>query len=139
MKSIFENELSKQGFIFKETSDVYYNIVPKNRIVEPLKVLLIISKPINPIYHGSQNGNELDAIGYFNFTLNSEHSLNYFIFAFKHLRKDSSLYMIIPTEELRRRLKKNIIRYRNGEHIELRLWLMGYDLYKTTNLGLEGE
>jgi hypothetical protein len=47
--------------------------------------------------------------------------------------------MIIPTEELKRRLKKNMIRYRSGDNIELRLWLIDDHLYDTTNLGLEGE
>lgn len=47
--------------------------------------------------------------------------------------------MIVPTEELRRRLKKIIIRYRSGEQIELRLWLMEDYLYNTTSMGLEGE
>lgn len=64
MKIEFEKELSRQGYIFQETVDRYYNIKPKNRIVQPLSVQLIISTPINLTYHGSQNGNELDGIGY---------------------------------------------------------------------------
>lgn len=139
MKSIFGTELSKQGFVFKETLDGYYNIVPKNRIVQAISVQLVISKSINLIIHGSQNGNELDGIGYFHFSLNSEHTPDYLIFAFKHLRNDSIQYMIIPTDELRKRLEKNIIRYMSGEYFEFRLWLMDGYLYDTTNLGLEGE
>lgn len=139
MKSIFEKELSKQGFSFQETSGRYYNIVQKNWIVLPTKAQLVISKPINLIHHGSQNGNELDAIGYFHFSLNSEHTPDYLVFAFKHLRNDSIQYMIIPTDELRKRLEKNIIRYMSGEYFEFRLWLMDGYLYDTTNLGLEGE
>lgn len=139
MKSIFEKELSKQGFLFQETSDGYYNITPRNRIVLPTKVQLVISKPINLTYHGSQNGNELDGIGYFHFTLNSDRNPNYMVFWFQNMRKDNTEHMIIPTQELRRRLEKNIIRYRNGEYIELRLWLMGGNLYDTTSMGCEGE
>jgi hypothetical protein len=139
MKSTFEKELIKQGFVFQETSEGYYNITPKSRIVLPTLVQLVISKPVSLIIHGSQNGNELDSIGYFHFSLNSEQSPNNLIFAFKHLRKGSAQYMIIPTEELRKRLMKNLIRYRSGEHLELRLWLMDSNLYDCTNLGLEGE
>jgi hypothetical protein len=32
-----------------------------------------------------------------------------------------------------------MIRYRTGEHLELRLWLMDSNLYDTTTLGVEGE
>jgi len=139
MKSTFDKELSKQGFVFQETSDGYYNITPRSRIVLPTKVQLIISKPINLTYHGSQNGNDLDGIGYFHFTLNSEQSPDYLVFAFKHLRNSSAQYMIITPEELRDRLSKNIIKYRSSEHLELRLWLMDDRVYSTNHLGLEGE
>jgi hypothetical protein len=139
MKSTFEIQLTKQGFLYQETSDEYYNITPKKRISQPINVKLIISKPIRLIIHGSQNGNDLDGIGYFHFTLNSEHNQDYYIFVFKHIRNGSCQYMIIPTEELRQRLMKNIINYRTGEHLELRLWLMDDNLYDTTSMGLEGE
>jgi hypothetical protein len=52
---------------------------------------------------------------------------------------DNIEYMIIPTREIRRRLKKNIIRYMNGDYFELRLWLMDGHLYETTFFGLESE
>ena len=132
-------KVNETGFFFLEKADGYYNITPRNRIVLPTKVQLIISKPVNPTYHGSQNGNELDGIGYFNFSLNSEHDPEYLVFVFIHLRDESSQYMIILTEELRKRLKKNLIKYRTGEYIELRLWLIDSDLYDSTTMSLEGE
>ena len=139
MKSTFEKEFIKQGFLFQETSDGYYSITPKNRIVQPISVQLIISRPIIQIIHGSQNGNEIDGIGYFHFSLNSEQLPEYFVFAFKHIRNESVQFMIISIEELRKRLKKNMIRYRSGENIELKLWLMDEHIYDTSTLGCEGE
>jgi hypothetical protein len=139
MKSIFEEELRNQGFLFQETSDRYYSITPRNRIVLPTKVQLVVSKPINPIYHGSQNGNELDGIGFFLFSLNTEPPPDFMVFSFQHVVNDKTEYMIIPTQELRRRLKKNLIRYRNGEHLEFRLWLMDGHLYQSNNLSVESE
>ncbi len=139
MKSEFETELLQQGFFYEETSTGYYNIVPKNRITHPISVELVISRPINQIIHGSQNNNELEGIFYSFFSLNSKQISDYIVFVFRHLRNESAQYMIIPTEELRRRLKKNIIRYRSGEHLELRFWLMDDHLYDTTSMGLEGE
>ncbi len=139
MKKEFEKELTKQGFVFFENSEGYYNITPKHRIVLPMTVQLVISKPVNHVYHGSQNGNEIDGIGYFLFSLNSEHPPEYFVFAFQHLRDDSTQYMIISTEVLRKRLMKNMIRYRNGEHIELKLWLMDGSVYNCSTMSLESE
>ncbi|GAH18094.1 unnamed protein product, partial [marine sediment metagenome] len=43
------------------------------------------------------------------------------------------VFPIVPTIELRKRLEKNPIRYRSGEYVELRLWLMDNNLYDTTN------
>jgi hypothetical protein len=139
VKYEFEKELTKQGFLFQNTSGGYYNITPKNRIVLPTKVQHVISKPINLSYHGSQNGNDIDAIGYFRFGMNSEPPPEYMVFSFQNMENDNTEYMILQTQELRRRLEKNIIRYRNEEHLDLRLWLMDDNLYDTTNFGLEGE
>ena len=140
MEKEFELNLVNRGFNYEKCQTAgYYTIIKKNRIQPPISVQLVVSRPINQIIHGSQNGNELDGIGYFHFSLNSEQSPDLLVFAFKHSRNGTSQYIIIPTKELRRRLKKNIIRYRSGEHIELRLWLMDDHIYDTTSMGLEGE
>lgn len=139
MKKEFEKELTKQGFLYQETADRYYNITPKNRIVLPTSVQLVISRPINEIIHGSQNGNNPEGIGHFLFNLNSKHDPDFYVFIFKNNRSKSAQYMIIPTNELRWRLKQNIIRYRSGENIELRLWLMDEHIYDISTFGCEGE
>jgi hypothetical protein len=135
----FERKLNEEGYFYQCSEEGYYNIQKKNRIQPPIIVQLITSRPVNKIIHGSQNGNDLDGIGYFHFSLNSEHNPEYFVFAFKHIRDRSSQYMIIPTDELRKRLKKNIIRYMSGQYFEFRLWLMENNLYDTTNMSLESE
>ncbi len=119
--------------------DEYYTISPINRINRPIKVQLVESKPTNHILHGSQNGNELDAIGFFRFKLATEEKPDLIIFVFQHLRNQDSVYMIIPAETLRNRLEKNQIRSRSKEYFELRLWLMDGHLYDTTSMALEGE
>jgi hypothetical protein len=139
VKSEFKNELVKQWYYFEKSLAGYYSIRPQNRVVRPKSVQLVISRPINQIIHGSQNGNELDGIGYFLFRLNSEINPDYIVFVFRHLINESAQFMIIPTEELKRRLRKNIIRYRNGEFLELRLWLMESNLYDTTTIFLQAE
>jgi hypothetical protein len=139
MKTEFESKLRKEGYSYNIDPIGYYNISPIKRLSLPIKVQLVKSKPINEIIHGSQNGNEIDAIGFFRFKLATEEKPDIIIFEFEHSRDDSSVYMIIPEEPLRERLEKNIIRSRSNEYFELRLWLMDDQLYDTTNLGLEGE
>ncbi len=139
MKPEFESKLKQEAYSYNIDPVGYYKITPVNRIELPLKVQLVVSKPINEIIHGSQNGNEIDAIGYFRFKLATEEKPDLVIFVFQHLRDSCPVYMIIPVETLRKRLEKNIIRSRSNEHFELKLWLMDDKLYDTTNLGLEGE
>jgi hypothetical protein len=139
MKTEFESKLKSKGYSYNINHEGYYKISPIKRLSLPMKVQLVKSKPIKEIIHGSQNGNEIDAIGYFRFKLATDEKPDIIIFEFKHLRDGSSVYMIIPEETLRKRLEKNIIRSRSNEYFELRLWLMDDHLYDTTNLGLEGE
>jgi len=139
MNPEFESKLKSKGYSYNIDPIGYYNISPIGRISLPIKVQLVKSRPINEIFHGSQNGNKIDAIGYFRFKLATEGRPDIIIFEFQNLRDDSSVYMIIPEETLRIRLEKNIIRSRSNEYFELRLWLMDDKLFDTTNLGLEGE
>lgn len=139
MEKDFELNLATRGFNFQKDLSGYYYLTNKNRISLPIKVQLVCSRPINTIIHGSQNGNELDAIGYFQFRLVPDQKQDYLVFSFQNLRNESIQYMIIPPDELRRRLKKNIIRYISDKYFEIRLWLMDGNLYDTTYLGVEGE
>ena len=139
MKIEFEGKLKEEGYSYNIDPVGYYTISPINRIVLPIKVQLVVSKPVNQIIHGSQNGNEVDAIGYFRFKLTAEEKPDIVIFVFEHLRDGSPVYMIIPEETLRKRLEKNIIRLRSDKYFDLRLWLMDGQLYDTTNFGLEAE
>ena len=112
MKTEFESKLKQEGYSYNFDPDGYYKISPIKRLSLPIKVQLVESKPINEIIHGSQNGNEIDAIGHFRFKLATEKKPDIIIFEFEHLRDGSSVYMIIPEETLRKRLEKNIIRSR---------------------------
>jgi len=139
MKSEFESKLKRKGYTYYINPDGYYKISSINRITLPIKVQLVESKPINNILHGSQNGNEIDAIGYFRFNLATAEKPDIVIFVFERLRDNSLVYMIIPAQTLRERLEKNQIRSLSKEYFELKLWLMDGQLYDTTNFGLEAE
>ena len=139
MKTEFESKLKIKGYSYNINPDGYYRISSINRINLPIKVQLVESKPINHIFHGSQNGNEIDAIGYFRFKLASDEKPDIVIFVFQHLKDSNSVYMIIPAETLRNRLEKNKIRSLSKDYFELRLWLMNGQLFDTTSMGLEAE
>ena len=108
MEKEFELNLTKREFNYQKYHAGYYNIHKMNRLQPPINVQLVGSRPVNKMIHGSQNGNEVDAIGYYHFRLTSETKPDCLIFVLQHLRNDSTEYMIIPTEILRERLKKNI-------------------------------
>ena len=76
MKTEFERKLKEEGYSYNLNPDGYYKISKINRIDLPIKVQLVESKPINEIIHGSQNGNEIDAIGYFRFNEGSGHNVS---------------------------------------------------------------
>ena len=139
MKEEFESKLKKEGYSYNLDSVGNYKISSIKQISLPIKAQLVVSKPVSLIFHGSQNGNEIDAIGYFHFKLATEKIPDIVIFMFQHLRDSSLVYMIIPAETLRERLEKNQIRSLSKEYFELRLWLMDGQLYDTTNFGLEAE
>lgn len=136
----FETNLIKHGFRYSKYEKGYYEIQHLYRIQPPIRIQHLASKPINRTIHGSQNGLKLDGIGVYHFSLtNNLWNPEYLIFSVSNVKKQIYDYMIIPSEELMRRLKKNMIRYRCGENLELRLWLIDGHLYDTTNLGVEGE
>lgn len=135
----FKNKLKEERYSYNINPDGYYKISPINRINLPMVVQLVQSKPIDQIIHGSQNSNEIDAIGYFRFKLATEKKPDIVIFVFQQLKDNGSVYMMIPAETLRNRLEKNKIRSLSKEYFELRLWLMDGKLYDTTNFGLEAE
>ena len=139
LKSELEQKLKNKGYSYSLNPDGYYIISPLNRINLPIIAQVVESIPINQTVHGSQNGHEPDAIGFFRFKLAIDPQPDMVIFVFQHLRNGSSVYMIIPAEILRKRLMKNKIMSMSEEYFELRLWLMDDKLYDTSNFGLEAE
>ncbi|MFC2080524.1 hypothetical protein ACFLRQ_03520 [Bacteroidota bacterium] len=141
MEQEFENNLINRGFTFQKHQNGYYEVYNLHRVQPGVRVQLIPSKPIDIKYHGSQNGSgEIHGIGVFH--INIEDSLfdpEVIVFSFHNINTTYIEYMIIPTEELRKRLKKNLVSYRTGEHLELKLWLMDDHLYDTTHFGIEAE
>jgi hypothetical protein len=140
MEKEFEKNLISEGYTFRKYQRGYYEVYNRHRIQPCIRVQLIPSKPINKMIHGSQNGLEIQGIGIFH--INIEDSLfdpEVIALSFQNTITIGYEYMIIPTKELLRRLKKNMIRYRGGEHIELRLWLMDGGVYNCSSMSLESE
>lgn len=106
-----------------------------------ITVQLIVSEPIDELIHGSQNENEIQAIGYFRFVIPSEgKEPDFYILAFLNPSGNLVEFVIIPGAELKKRLiNRELISVDNPE-IEIVFWLMPDScLYETTNVGAEGE
>ena len=86
MNTDFESKLKEKRFSYNLDPIGYYKISPINRMVLPIKIQLVESKPINEIIHGGQNGNEIDAIGNFRFKLATEEKPDILIFVFQNMR-----------------------------------------------------
>lgn len=136
LKAVKEHDLS----VYFHRNDHY--ILTKggdsSRIVS---IQLICSTKINPVVHGSSNGNEIDSIGHFKFTIPKwEEHFNFYVFAFVNATKTDSEFVIVSDEVLRSRLDKLNRIPASGEKAELTLWLMpDHCVYDCTNISIEGE
>ena len=141
MKSEFEKKLIKLGLSYSNQPDDFYILHRNNDFGRTIKVQLICSAPTNKVIHGSNNGNEIQAIGYFKFRLSTEDKRpDFFILSFQNTSNHCVEYIIISPKELKRRLiEKNRIS-NNNQEMEMVFWLMPDNyLYETTDIGIEGE
>jgi len=106
-----------------------------------ITVQLIVSEPIDELIHGSQNENEIQAIGFFRFVIPSEEKEpDFYIFAFLNQPDSKVEFIIIPSAELKNRLRNRELIPVDNPEIEIVFWLMPDScLYETTNIGAEGE
>ena len=106
-----------------------------------VSVKLICSTKIDQAIHGSHNGNEIESIGHFKFTIPKwEDHFNFYVFAFVNATKTDSEFVIVSDEVLRSRLTKLNRIPANGKKAELTLWLMPDQcVYDCTNISVEGE
>jgi hypothetical protein len=134
METEFETKLIDLGFTYHSHLDGYFIICQKNKVSCSVKVQLVCSETVNEEEYGSHNGNEIHGIGVFRFRLPpTGKEPDFLILAFQNKITQYEEYVIIPTDELKRRLIKI------NHKFEVVFWLMGNSVYNATSIGLEGE
>lgn len=135
-----ENKLSEHGFCFiKEDRDRYRLINDCNK--KPIQIQLIVSDLVKGGNSISPNGNLIQSIVLFRLGNLIELERNdYFILGFQYSDNKIVDYVLMSSEELKRKIKNVWPRQLGKQSIEFVLWLMpDRTLYDCTNLGLEGE
>jgi hypothetical protein len=141
MQIEFENNLLKSGLSYTVIQDDFYTISKPSSGGNHIIVRLIPSLHVNEQVHGSKNGNEVQSIGLFKLKLfASRLEPDIFVFAFQNPIKSQVEFLIIPTDELLRRLVRMYTGSVRLKSVKMVIWLMEDGcVYDTTNLFPEGE
>lgn len=141
-KTAFEVKLFELGLCFHRGELITPTCYTLNRKhTGTFAVQLIESEPIDRVIHKSNNGNKIQAIGYFKFRL--IHELNepaFFILGFLNTTNQRTEFVIIPREELESRLVKKNRKPPTSRRVSIVFWLMDDRfLYNCTGIGVEWE
>ena len=141
MKAQFEKKLKEKGFSFQCQTDDYYVLRHNHDSTGNVTVQLIYSEISEEVIRISNNGNEIEAIGYFKLKLmNKVNESDILVLTFQNNINRVIEFIIIPRIELIKRLSRENRHSTDTQEIEFVFWLMpGNQLYETTNLGVEGE
>jgi len=141
MKKEFEGKIIELGFSFGSSIDGFYILRDGQDINHWVNIQLIESILPNMQKYGSKNGNEIQAIGIFIFKrIKTVPKPDFFIFTFRNSHNNLPEYLIIPEDELERRLITANSDSNCYKMIKLVFWLMkDGSVYNTTNISPEGE
>ena len=105
-----------------------------------ITIEFIESEQIDELIHSSHNGNEIESIGVFRFIFPlAGNEPDFFIFSFTNPSRSKIEFIIIPSGELIKRLRKKFVLAINQE-IEIIFWLMPDScLFESTQTGVEWE
>ncbi|MZQ48618.1 MAG: hypothetical protein GT598_06405 [Bacteroidales bacterium] len=137
----FEKKLLELGLSYSMDNGDFYTISSQTDSGNRINVHLIASSPSIKQKHGSKNGNETEAIGLFKFKqLATETKPDFFIFALRIPFKIEPDFLIIPKEELKRRVLNRNLRYNLSKKYEMVFWIMlDGSIYETTGISPEAE
>jgi hypothetical protein len=137
----FKKNLIEHGLSYQVYSDNLYHLHHDGSVGQTIKVKLICSAHADDSEYGSRNGNNIQSIGVFKFKLSSpETDTDFFILGFASTTYQRIDFVIIPTEELKRRFIKKNRNLTANHRISIIFWLMDYRyLYDCTGVGVEWE
>ncbi len=145
MKSEFEKKLEEHGFSYQRYADDFYSLGFRNGIDGITTVHLICSEPVDESVIGSRNGNPVKSIGQFKIRLTGKYSVpGFLIFTFQNKKDHFYEYVIIPSNEFKRRITKGNRHLIINNEIEIVFWQMvdahnNKKLYDCTNISAESE
>jgi len=137
----FEKKIIALGFSYSSSKEGSYLLHDENDINLSINVRLIESKSPDTQIHGSKIGIDIQAIGLFKFKqIKTEPKPDFFIFTFRNSSKNLHEYLIIPEEELERRVIKSNFGFNHDKRIKIVFWLMtDGTIYNKTDISIEGE
>lgn len=141
MKAEFEKKLSELGFSYLSKPDGLYILRTRNKVDRTLHVQLICSETVDERKYGSHNGNIIETVGLFKFKLNPQRNESDFIvFTFQNSLKHQIENVLVPTEELKRRLIKGNKIQKENRVYKIVFWLMPDSfIQNSTDIGIEQE
>ena len=140
-RSSFFEKLREFGLTVYSYRNNFFILIKGNDSSRIVCVEFVSSARVKSEIHRSPNGNILNGIGRFKFTIPKwEEKVNYYIFAFLNTPNREIEYIIVPNAILRNRFQNQNRLPTGAQKAELTLWLMpDRKVYDTTDLSMEGE
>jgi len=140
-RSSFFEKLREFGLTVYSYRNNFFFLIKGNDSSRIVCVEFVSSARVKSEIHRSPNGNILNGIGRFKFTIPKwEEKVNYYIFAFLNTPNREIEYIIVPNAILRNRFQNQNRLPTGAQKAELTLWLMpDRKVYDTTDLSMEGE
>lgn len=137
-EKLFEEKIFELGYSFSRQQVGFYVLFGENHF---LTVRLMISEQPNLLIHGSKNGIDLQAIGLFKFKQSLfDQSPDFYILMFQNIYNQRIEYLIIPNDELIKRLSLWSFVSAQQKSFRIVFWLLpDNSIYHTTRISPEGE
>lgn len=137
---VFEEKMLELGYSFSFQLGGSYVLYDKNKN-HFLSVRLIISEQPNLFIHGSKNGIDIQAIGLFKiYRPQFDQGPDFYIFIFQNNYNQQIEYIIIPYNELMKRLNLRTFETERRKSFKVVFWFMSEgSIYNATNISPEGE
>ncbi|HBE42604.1 MAG TPA: hypothetical protein DDW27_15655 [Bacteroidales bacterium] len=139
-RKVFEEKIFELGYSLSNQQGGFYILFEQN-LKYFLDVRLIISEQPNLSIHGSKNGLDIQAIGLFKFNQPLFYQdPDFYIFMFQNRYNQRIEYLIIPNDELKKRLSLRSSDFERQKLFRIMFWLMpDNSIYDTTRISPEGE
>lgn len=141
IKTEFEKKLVRLGFSYQWLTDDLYILSRNDDERLKIRAQFISAEPVSEVLRWSHNGNKLQAVGSFKVNLMSVTKGNdLLIFAFENTVNQCLEFLIISSNELKRRLIESYRFSKDNQVLRIVFWLMADgNPYETTDVGIEWE